>query len=330
MSAVATQVLLLPFKHVLPNMIANANTGTTNTHLGVGLFKRQMNKFQQVMCCGAARKKLWHKKDVQVAALDKWMALLAANVAATRNVEDEFKVARSSTATSLEVRQKSMRSLHRQMTQRLRKQYLKSHLFLFKWRIKLPDISGKKKSEMQLSAEQVRRMKLDRVDGEVVGQVGRRQKGVREWLRERKLIRQEEFTAWYGGMKRARHVLAGLAAFQLLYILAVGLAVCLAFSYAFTEEECWAWLAAVGKSVLMQLFVTDPVLGMVMLVSKLLMGWLLLRCEIRAQRKRRLSMLDERERSLELTELKSVGDVKVVRCKGGRIESGCSGRRRDG
>lgn len=119
---------------------------------------------------------------------------------------------------------------------------------------------------------------------------------MREWLQERKLIRQEEFKAWYGGMKWARHVLAGLAALELLYILAVGLAVCLAFSYAFAEEECWAWLAAVGKSVLMELFVTDPVLGTVMLVSKLLMGWLLLRCEIRALRKRRLGVLDERKR----------------------------------
>ena len=78
---------------------------------------------------------------------------------------------------------------------------------------------------------------------------------MREWLRERKLIRQEEFSAWYSGTKRARHVLSGLAAFQLLYILAVGLGVCLAFSYAFSVEECWAWLSAVGKSVLMQLFV---------------------------------------------------------------------------
>ena len=65
----------------------------------------------------------------------------------------------------------------------------------------------------------------------------------------------------------------------------------------------------------MQLFVTDPVLGTVMLVSKLLMGWLLLRCEIRAERKRRVQMLHEGERSLELSELKSVGDVKVVNAK---------------
>ena len=168
---------------------------------------------------------------------------------------------------------------------------------------------------MRLSSEQARRMQLSRTDDVVVGQIGRLQTGVRKWLQERKLIRQEEFSAWYSGMKQARHVLAGLAAFQLLYILAVGLAVCLAFSYAFDEAECWAWLSAVGKSVLMQLFVTDPVSGTGMLVSKLLMGWLLLRCEIRAQRKRRLGALDEKGKSLELTELKSAEEMKVVNAK---------------
>lgn len=117
---------------------------------------------------------------------------------------------------------------------------------------------------------------------------------------------------WY---EEARYALAGLAAIQLLYILVVGLAVCLAFSYAFSVEEFWAWLSAVGKSVLMQLFVTDPALGTVMLVLKLLVGWLLLRCEIRAERKRRVQMLDEREKELELSEVKSVNNMKVVNAK---------------
>ena len=47
--------------------------------------------------------------------------------------------------------------------------------------------------------------------------------------------------------------------------------------FCISADEYCVWLSAVGKSVLMQLFVTDPVLGTVMLVSKLLMGWLLLR-----------------------------------------------------
>ena len=76
-SAIATQVLLLPFKYVLPYMIANVNTVTTNTHIGEGLLKKQMKNLQKVLCCGAARKKLRHKKDVQVTALSRWMDLLA-------------------------------------------------------------------------------------------------------------------------------------------------------------------------------------------------------------------------------------------------------------
>ena len=60
-------------------------------------------------------------------------------------------------------------------------------------------------------------------------------------------------------------VLAWLTVIQFLYNLTVGLAACLEFLYAFSEEECWAWLSAVGKSVLIQLFVTDPTLGTMML-----------------------------------------------------------------
>ena len=75
---VLSQVLLpvLPFKHVLPYMIAKVNTVTTNTHTGVGLLKRQLNKIQQVFRCGSGKKRR-HKKDVQVAAIDKWLGLVA-------------------------------------------------------------------------------------------------------------------------------------------------------------------------------------------------------------------------------------------------------------
>ena len=287
-----------------------------------------MNKIQKVFCCGGEQKKLRHKKDVQVTALHQWLDLLAESRVDHENLErntdqdveqntgtNTFDVSRTKTRTSFSAFQTRRQHLHRQMTQRLRKRYLKSHLFLFRWRIKLPDTSGKHREQMRLTDSQLANKRLGKVKEDVVGQISRFQKGVRKWLKERKLIRQEEFSAWYSGMKRARHALAGLAAIQLLYIQVVGLAVSLAFSYAFSVEECWAWLSAVGKSVLMQLFVTDPVLGVVMPVSKLLMGWLLLRCEIRAEWKRRVQMLDEREKELELSEVKSVNNTKVVNAK---------------
>ena len=317
-SAVATQVLLLPFKHVLPYMISNINTVTMNTHQGIGLLKRQMNKVQQILCCGGGAKKLRHKKDVQVATLDKWLTLMAESHVeheSQSGVRHDDDIMRTSTSTDFKTFHNRKHARHRQLTQRLRKQYMKSQLFIFKWCITLPDAGDKKRDAMRLSSEQARSMKLDRIDAGVVGQIGRLQTAVREWLRERKLIRQAEFAAWFSGMKWARQVMGVLAAIQLLYILAVGLAVCLAFSYAFEENGCWAWLSAAGISVLMQLFVTNPVLGTVMLVSKLLMGWLLLGCEIRAQRKRRLGVLDEKGKSLELTELKSVEEIKVVNAK---------------
>lgn len=184
-SAVATQVFLLPFKHVLPYMIANVNTVTTNTHLGEGLLKKQMKNLQKVLCCGAARKKLRHKKDVQVTALSRWMDLLAENHVdhenldrkgrdnGERNESDGFDVSRTQTATSVSTFQTRKQRLHRQMTQRLRKRYLKSQLFVLIWRIKLPDTSGKKRAAMQLRPEQAERMQLNRVDTGVVGQIGR-------------------------------------------------------------------------------------------------------------------------------------------------------------
>ena len=58
-------------------MIANANTVVTNTHLGEGLLKKQMNKIRKIFCCGEEQKNLRHKKDVQATALDEWLGLVA-------------------------------------------------------------------------------------------------------------------------------------------------------------------------------------------------------------------------------------------------------------
>ncbi len=41
------------------------------------------------------------------------------------------------------------------------------------------------------------------------------------------------------------------------------LVICLLLSAAFTEEQCYAWIGGVGKSIAMQVVVTDPGTGLV-------------------------------------------------------------------
>ena len=107
--------------------------------------------------------------------------------------------------------------------------------------------------------------------------VTRFQARVRAHQRRRRLLRAIEFTAWLKDCRDWRFQLAIINGVFAGAVALCALTVCVMLSAAFTAEECVQWVVEVVKSLLVQLFVLDPLLGVLVLGSQLLVGWLLLR-----------------------------------------------------
>ena len=91
-------------------------------------------------------------------------------------------------------------------------------------------------------------------------------------------LRQAEFSAWLleGNPRQGpgrQHVLSAITFAFVAILSAFTLGICLLLSLAFTSEECLLWVVGVGKSLLMQLLVTEPLVGLVVLSLKFAGSW---------------------------------------------------------
>ena len=99
-------------------------------------------------------------------------------------------------------------------------------------------------------------------------------------------LRRVEFEAWVESRRQRLRLSHITISFLVLYSCFV-LFICLLVSAAFSMEECVLWVLSVGKSLLMQLFVTDPLITFVVLSYKLFSSWVLLTANrVRNERKR--------------------------------------------
>ena len=93
-----------------------------------------------------------------------------------------------------------------------------------------------------------------------------------------------EFDAWYR-QKRRRDVLGGLSGGVLAVLVMLTLTVCLLLSGAVTESETLLWTEDVDKSIVMQIFVADPAVSLVVVLLKLTLSWILRQVGKRRARK---------------------------------------------
>ena len=63
----------------------------------------------------------------------------------------------------------------------------------------------------------------------------------------------------------------------LLVLVAFTLSICLLLSCAFNEEESVLWVGDVAQSLIVQIFITDPTISLLVIFSKLLVSWVILR-----------------------------------------------------
>lgn len=91
-------------------------------------------------------------------------------------------------------------------------------------------------------------------------------------------LRLVEFSAWLleGNPRQGpgrQRILSAITFAFVAVLSAFTLGICLLLSLAFTTQECLLWVVGVGKSLLMQLFVTEPLVGLVVLSLKFTASW---------------------------------------------------------
>eukprot|EP00750_Incisomonas_marina_P010845 INCI16312.10.p1 GENE.INCI16312.10~~INCI16312.10.p1 ORF type:complete len:863 (+),score=133.62 INCI16312.10:242-2590(+) len=106
---------------------------------------------------------------------------------------------------------------------------------------------------------------------------------VKEKQGRRRMLRLLEFDHWLSDCKHERNVLTAINGTFVAVLAVFTLVVCLLLSAAFTEKQCFLWAVAVGKSVLMQLLVTHPLIGFIVNLLRLAFSMVLLRVKTRGQ-----------------------------------------------
>eukprot|EP00750_Incisomonas_marina_P030150 INCI731.7.p1 GENE.INCI731.7~~INCI731.7.p1 ORF type:complete len:2186 (-),score=390.77 INCI731.7:636-7193(-) len=282
-SAIFTNVLLLPVEHVLPFMISNVNSIVTSTKIPTPILKRELSRLSRRICCRIKRKQTMNNREVCAQTVTHWLSLVGESkqslkserVPDGQHVGENFRVSQSVDGPQAGL----------------------TALMFWTCAVKLAAARPYMASDEIAKALTRRQSQMGNHESAImVRTIARFQQRVRASLLVRNATRIVEFDSWYGQLKMHRRILAGLSSGVLVTLALFTVLICLLLSGAFTEEETSLWAADVGQSLLMQLFVTTPVVGLLVVVVKLLISWLLLR----TGRQRALKNLRCREVSLDV------------------------------
>lgn len=97
----------------------------------------------------------------------------------------------------------------------------------------------------------------------------------------------------YKDCKVDRGRLTVINASFLVILAAFTMMICLLLSAAFDDDQCVLWVQKVMQSIAMQVLVTGPLIGLVVLCVKIFVSWLLLRSNAHTRSARRLAELEE-------------------------------------
>ena len=142
---------------------------------------------------------------------------------------------------------------------------------ILKWTVAVPKAKSEVGTTDRLSAINVTTV--------VQRSVVQFQRHVRAVLLDRRELRKLEFEEWHKTpqLKQKRVVLTVLASLVLAVIAGFTLFVCVLIAAAFTEDEVGFWLVDVIRTFTVQVFVTGPVVGLLVIGLKVLAAFVLLR-----------------------------------------------------
>ena len=283
LSAVLTNVLLLPVQHVVPYMVSNVNSLTTSTRIPSSMLQKEFARFRGRICCGSRKKpsRQRSRRDIiKARVVLHWLTLMTGTDAATR----------SNTCTSHEA--------------------VPTALKLF--RCNLSMVSA---AHLLTKAEKLRFAGIKMTPSTLKALITL-QWSVKRYLEQRNASRIVEFETWYLKFQRERRTLAWLSAGVVVICGAFTLVVCLLMSGAFSEAETLLWTEDVAKSIALQVFITDPALGLLIVTGKLVINAAILS----AARRRKLAHLESRQRSLNADEVETLSDINVVEARSKALE----------
>ena len=287
-TAALTNVLLLPVQHFLPYMVSNVNSLVTLTKRPTGLLSRETKRIS----CWKPAKRLRHDKVVQARVLLHWVSLVYDGRTASK-AEEEPSAPHAPTTTS-------------------------TKLHFLSCEVNLPAAAALYGSHA--NGKKVHSSSKARAVPSIV----RLQRRVRQTSHLRLQTRNVEFDAWYTAMSRERHVLALLSAAVLVVLVTFTLIICMLLSGTFNDGEGVMWVVDVAQSLTVQVFMTDPLVALAVIASKLAINDVLLR----AAKKRLRNKLKHQNQAAEAQMATVAEDVEVVQARAKALEVVASGEAR--
>ena len=284
-AAAFANILLLPVQHFLPYMVSNVNSVTTMTKTPMALLQREMKRRRCWKPATRARSDL----EVQSHVVTSWLAH-----------EQQHSGAIPFT------QQPQVAALDEPF------EHVSTGLKFLCCKVALPSASVAMGGRN--SAKTASRRDSDNAcdrEGHGMGGIVRLQRMLRLRLRTRRETRRVEFTAWYEDLRCQRTTLAVLSTLVLVVLAAFTLSVCLLLSGTFNDDESLMWAVDVGQSLVIQIFVTDPTITLLLIFAKLGVSTVLLRAGKRRVRRQ----LQSREHAVEQQLAAARADARTVQAR---------------
>ena len=267
-------------------MVSNVNSLVTSTRVPMNLLEKELARVRARLCCGGRSNRralatVSHHNNVRARVVLHWLKLMAdARDATTRK---SICGVVEPAATDLK---------------------------LFKCSLNIASAA------YVLTAAQKGELSRNNLSPAVQDALRAFQRCVKQYLHERSAARDVEFEAWYYRFRPERRALGWLSAGVLIVCSVFTLVVCLLLSGAFSETETLSWAEDVGKSIALQVFVTDPALGLLLVIFKLLINWRILH----SARRRKRQQLANKQESVAADEMRTLRDIDVAKAKSAALK----------
>jgi len=287
--AFVANFLLFPVQYLLPFMIANVHSFTTNTAVPRSLIQLQLNalksRLQRCLRGRSTGESTKYEDREREKRLFSTMHMFWTKRVESR-IGGEIEADAVGINVSLNVVSK-VSKLAKKVAHKAKAwdqiRRVEKVLRFLTCRIPLcsrATIRGQAAEQQDLAHRQDAAAAADAVskNAKAAAVISKFQRKVREAQLTRRRIRLLEFETWYKDCNKERAVLTAINSIFLLTLATFTMMICILLSAAFNDAQCVEWVKAVGQSILMQIVVTAPLIGSVVLGVKMLASVFLLRC----------------------------------------------------
>eukprot|EP00750_Incisomonas_marina_P005736 INCI14106.1.p1 GENE.INCI14106.1~~INCI14106.1.p1 ORF type:complete len:1091 (-),score=238.03 INCI14106.1:1586-4858(-) len=323
--AAVANTILFPVQYLLPFMIANVNSFTTNTTVPRSLAQQQAKVMMKRLGC--VSKRTLQLEEAQQANQTRQLRVLAVlqtwwdrTIDTRLQLQNQSDISRPSATWSVKLFSKASSLAKRvkvkaQAWEQLR--HVPKILRFLNCRIPLPsraEIRGQaaEQSDLEARAEALAAANAMQANSTATKVMERFQCGIRQQQLRRRRIRLIEFDSWERDCRRERTILLVINTTFLGILSLFTMMICILLSAAFNPEQCLQWVAAVAQSIAMQIVVTAPLVGVVVLTFKMVGAWVLVRANRAAKLKARKKQLRLRSAALAVRKAMLLRKLKTL------------------